>query len=103
MKNVLANLVTEGINKAVDAFKELATEGDTSLAMLSARTGATAQELEGFEDVMYEVYNSNYGDSLGDVSEKLSTVIQMTDNLDKASLAQITKTQSRWRTCSAST
>lgn len=40
---------------------------------------------------MYEVYNSNYGDSLGDVSEKLSTVIQMTDNLDKASLAQITK------------
>ena len=59
--------------------------------MLSARTGATAQELEGFEDVMYEVYNSNYGDSLGDVSEKLSTVIQMTDNLDKASLAQITK------------
>lgn len=91
LKNVLANLVTEGINKAVDAFKELATEGDTSLAMLSARTGATAQELEGFEDVMYEVYNSNYGDSLGDVSEKLSTVIQMTDNLDKASLAQITK------------
>ena len=91
LKNVLANLVTEGINKAVDTFKELATEGDTSLAMLSARTGATAQELEGFEDVMYEVYNSNYGDSLGDVSEKLSTVIQMTDNLDKASLAQITK------------
>ena len=91
LKNVLANLVTEGINKAVDAFKELATEGDTSLAMLSARTGATAQELEGFEDVMYEVYNSNYGDSLGDVSEKLSTVIQMTDNLDKSSLAQITK------------
>lgn len=91
LKNVLANLVTEGINKTVDTFKELATEGDTSLAMLSARTGATAQELEGFEDVMYEVYNSNYGDSLGDVSEKLSTVIQMTDNLDKASLAQITK------------
>lgn len=91
LKNVLANLVTEGINKTVDVFKELATEGDTSLAMLSARTGATAQELEGFEDVMYEVYNSNYGDSLGDVSEKLSTVIQMTDNLDKASLAQITK------------
>lgn len=91
LKNVLANLVTEGINKAVDTFKEVATEGDTSLAMLSARTGATAQELEGFEDVMYEVYNSNYGDSLGDVSEKLSTVIQMTDNLDKASLTQITK------------
>jgi len=91
LKNVIANLATEAINKAVEAFKELATEGDTALGMLSARTGATAQELDGFEDVMYDVYNANYGESLGDVSEKLSTVIQMTDDLDKASLAQITK------------
>lgn len=91
LKNVIANLVTEGINKAVDAFKELATEGDTALGMLEARTGATTTELEGFEDVMYEVYNGNYGESLGDVSEKLSTVIQMTDELDDASLAQVTK------------
>lgn len=91
LKNVIANLATEAINKAVDAFKELATEGDSSLAMLEARTGATSSEMEGFEDVMYEVYNANYGESLGDVSEKLSTVIQMTDDLDNASLAKITK------------
>lgn len=91
LKNVIANLVTEGINKAVDAFKELATEGDTALGMLEAKTGATATEIEGFEDVMYEVYNANYGESLGDVSDKLSTVIQMTDDLDNASLAKVTK------------
>lgn len=91
LKNVIANLATEAINKAVDAFKELATEGDSALGMLEARTGATASEMEGFEDVMYEVYNANYGESLGDVSEKLSTVIQMTDDLDNASLATVTK------------
>ena len=91
LKNVIANLATEAINKAVDAFKELATEGDSALAMLEARTGATSSEMEGFEDVMYEVYNANYGESLGDVSEKLSTVIQMTDDLDNASLANVTK------------
>ena len=72
-------------------MKELATEGDSALAMLEARTGATSSEMEGFEDVMYEVYNANYGESLGDVSEKLSTVIQMTDDLDNASLANVTK------------
>lgn len=91
LKNVIANLATEAIGKAVDAFKELATEGDSALGMLEARTGATSSKMEGFEDVMYEVYNANYGESLGDVSEKLSTVIQMTDDLDNASLAQITK------------
>ena len=91
LKNVIANLATEAIDKAVEAFKELATEGDTALAMLEARSGATASEMEGFEDVMYEVYNANYGESLGDVSEKLGTVIQMTNDLDNASLAKITK------------
>ncbi len=91
LKNVIANLATEAIDKAVEVFKELATEGDTALAMLEARSGATASEMEGSEDVMYEVYNANYGESLGDVSEKLGTVIQMTDDLDNASLAKITK------------
>lgn len=91
MKGALADLVADGISKAVDAFKEMATEGDTALGMLEARTGATGKTMEGFEDVMYDVYNSNYGENLGDVSEKLSTVIQMTDDLDNASLAKVTK------------
>lgn len=91
MKGAIADLVADGIEKAVEAFKELATEGDTALGMLEARTGATGDKMAGFEDVMYEVYNANYGDSLGDVSEKLSTVIQMTDDLDNASLAKVTK------------
>ena len=91
LKNVIANLATEAISKAVEAFKELATEGDTALGMLEARTGAAGDKMEGFEDVMYEVYNANYGDSLGDVSDTLSTVIQMTDDLDNASLAKVTK------------
>lgn len=91
LKNVIANLATEAIEMAVEAFKELVTEGDNALSMLSAKTGATSAEMEGFEDVMYEVYNANYGESLGDVSDTLSTVIQMTDDLDNASLAKLTK------------
>ena len=55
------------------------------MGMLSARTGATGKDLEGLEDVMYDVYGANYGESLDDVQEKLSTVVQMTDDLDKAS------------------
>lgn len=91
LKNVIANLATEAIEMAVEGFKELAIEGDNALAKLEARTGATGEKMEGFEDVMYEVYNANYGDSIGDVSDALSTVIQMTDNLDNASLAKVTK------------
>ncbi len=91
MKGAISDLVADAISKGIEAFKELATEGDTALGMLEARTGATEKTMEGFEDVMYDVYNSNYGENLGDVSEKLSTVIQMTDDLDNASLSKITK------------
>lgn len=91
LKDVIADLAADAIRAAVEGFKELAIEGDNALAKLEARTGATGEEMKYFEDVMYEVYNSNYGESLGDVSETLSTVLQMTDNLDKASLAKVTK------------
>ena len=91
LKGAIAELAAEGIEAAVEAFKELATEGDNALAMLEAKTGSTAAEMESFEDVMYEVYNANYGESLGDVSDTLSTVIQMTDELDDVSLANVTK------------
>ena len=91
LKDVIADLVSNALDKAVEAFKNLATEGDSSLAKLEAKTGATAKEMQGFEDVLYEVYNGNYGESLGDVSDSLSTVIQMTDDLDNASLAKVTK------------
>ena len=91
LKDVIADLASDAIDKAVESFKELATEGDTALAKLEARTGATGDKMKGFEDVMYEVYNANYGESLGDVQEKLSAVIEMTDDLDNASLARVTK------------
>ena len=91
LKGAISDLVSDAISKAVEAFKELMTEGDNALSMLEAKTGATGEELADFKDVMYEVYNANYGESLGDVQETLSTVLQMTDDLDNASLAKVTK------------
>lgn len=91
LKDVIAGLAEDAVRDAAEAFKELAFEGDKALAMLEARTGVTGDNLEGYGDIIREVYNGNYGDSLGDVSETLSTVIQMTDDLDNASLTKVTK------------
>lgn len=90
-KDIFANFATDAISSGAGAIKNLVTEGDNAMGMLSARTGATGKDLEGLEDVMYDVYGANYGESLDDVQEKLSTVVQMTDDLDKASLTGITK------------
>lgn len=91
LKGAIADLAADAIQAAIDKFKELALEGDAALGKLQARTGTTKAEMAGLEDVMYDVYNAGYGDSIEGVSDALSTVIQMTDNLDKASLETITK------------
>ena len=91
LKDIFANFATDAISSGAGAIKDLATEGDSAMGMLSARTGATGKDLEGLEDVMYDVYGANYGESLDDVQEKLSTVVQMTDDLDKKSLTGVTK------------
>ena len=91
LKGAIADLAADAIEKAIDSFKTLATEGDTALSKLAAKTGTTSSELQGFEDVMYEVYNANYGESLTDVSDKMSSVIQVMDDLDNASLSKVTK------------
>ena len=91
LNNIIANLITDAIENATEAFKELATEGDNAMAMLESKTGASSKIMEKYKDVLYNVYNDNYGESLEDVSESLSTVIQMTNNLDKSSLENVTK------------
>lgn len=91
LKNVIANLATKVIDSAVEGFKELATEGDTAMAKLNAKVGASSDEMANYSDVLYDVYNDNYGENLGAVSDALATVIQMTDDLDNASLEKVTK------------
>ena len=91
LKDIFANFATDAISSGAGAIKDLATEGDSAMGMLSARTGATGKDLKGMEDVLYDVYGANYGESLDDVQEKLSTVVQMTDDLDKKSLTGVTK------------
>lgn len=91
VKDVIASLAKDAVSWAVDKFKELLTAGDKALSVLSARTGATAGEMEKYRDVMNDIYRSNYGESFEDVSEAMGQVVQMFGDMDNASLENVTK------------
>ena len=91
VKDVIASLAKDAISWAVDKFKELLTAGDKALSVLSARTGATAGEMEKYRDVMNDIYRSNYGESFEDVSNAMGQVVQMFGDMDNASLENVTK------------
>lgn len=91
VKDVIASLAKDAVSWAVDKFKELLTAGDKALSVLSARTGATAGEMEKYRDVMNDIYRSNYGESFEDVSDAMGQVVQMFGDMDNASLENVTK------------
>ncbi len=91
VKNVIANMATEALDSAKEGFKELALEGEASLDKLQAKVGASQVNMQDYSDIVQQIYEEAWGDSLEDVSESLGTVINMTDDLDKKSLKTITE------------
>lgn len=91
VKDVIADLAKEAITWAIEQFKQLAVEGETALDKLQAKVGATSEKMEEYSDVVNNLYKGNFGESITDISESLGTVIQMTDDLDKKSLQNVTE------------
>ena len=90
-KDVIASMAKDAIDGAIDGFKELATEGEQSLNRLDAATGASDAQMGKYKQVMEDVYNNNYGDSMRDVSDAMATVIQVMGEMDDSSLRRTTE------------
>jgi len=91
VKDVIADMAKDAIAWAVESFKELMTAGEDALATLSAQTGATRLEMERYRDIMDDIYANNYGESFEDVADAMSVVVRTFDDLDDASLQDITE------------
>ncbi len=91
LKDVMANLATNGIEKASESFKELATQGEASLDKLKAKVGASEDDMKMYSDVVNDVYRNGFGESIDDVTEAIGTIVNMTGELDKQSLNNITE------------
>ncbi|WP_160045661.1 phage tail tape measure protein [Paenibacillus sp. USDA918EY] len=51
---------------------------DDSVHQMGAATGATAQEMAQFKDIIQEIYNGNYGEGFRDIADSLVNVKQVT-------------------------
>lgn len=92
MKGAVANLVSEGISKAVEGFKELATEGDAAINTLQTRTGATAEQMEEYKDIIDSLYADNMGEDRIDIADSIAEVKQQLGDIDASSLEEVTNT-----------
>ena len=91
LKGVLANLISEGINKAVDAFKDLMVSSDKALNSLQAKTGMTSEEMAKFKGELEDLYKQNYGESMEDLADAMATVAQSSKDVDPSQIKELTK------------
>lgn len=91
LKGALADLVADGIRAAVDAFKDLLTAGDKAMGSFQAQTGASAKEMEQFNEQINDLYKSNFGEDIQDVADSMAQVAQSTKEVDPSKIRDLTE------------
>lgn len=89
MKGALANLVADGIKGAISSLKEFATESDQAYNKFQAQTGASSDEMQSFKKEMDDLYNGGYGESLGDIGDKMAYIKQVTGETDPSKIKEL--------------
>ena len=91
LKDVIADLASDALDSAIEGFKELALEGESSLDKLQAKTGLSSSAMEGLGDTAYKVYNNAFGESISDVTDAMSTIYTMMGDMDYDHLQEYTE------------
>ena len=88
-KGILA-IGTATVAGAGYAFK-LTNDFDQAFNILQARTGATAEEMDGLNEAMENVYKNNFGESIEDVANSMAKVKEVTGEIDPSKLQEMTE------------
>ena len=91
LKGALSDLVSQGINAAIDGFKELMTSGDQAMNSFQAQTGKSSEEMKAFNEQIQDLYKNNYGESLEDVADAMAKVAQNTKETDPSKIKDLTQ------------
>ena len=91
VKDVIADLASQAIQAAIQAFGELMLEAESAFDLLQAKIGASDEAMRKYGDVARDVFKNGWGESLSDVSESIGTITNMLGDLDQTELTNVTE------------
>lgn len=91
LKGAMADLAADGIRLAIENMKELATEGEKALNTLQSKTGATAEDMKQYGEIIDNLYNDNFGEDKNDLADSIATVKQQLGNISSEKLEEATE------------
>lgn len=91
LKGAMANLASDGIREISSAFKEAMASSEQANNLFQAQTGASAEEMEKYSDIIQRLYSNNYGESMTDVAEVMTSVKENINNISADGLEDVTR------------
>jgi phage-related minor tail protein len=95
LANLASDVITNGINKMASSIVGLvndavgfANEGKKAMNQFASSTGTAKEDLEGFNDVMHNIYKNNFGDSLEDVANVMAEVKRQVNEIDPSGMEE---------------
>ena len=90
-KDVISDFIKDGIQWAIDKFKELISTQDEAMKSFQAQTGTATEDMSAYNDEMQELYKQGYGETLTDIANAMAQVKQTTKETDPSKLSDMTK------------
>lgn len=90
-KDVIASFIKDGIQWAIDKFKELMSAQDETMKSFQAQTGTATEDMSAYNGEMQELYKQGYGETLTDIADAMAQVKQTTGEVDSSKLSEMTK------------
>lgn len=91
VKDVIADLASQAVQAAIEAFRDLMLESEAAFDLLQAKIGASDDAMRKYGDVAKDVFKNGWGESLADVTESIGTITNMLGDLDQAELKNVTE------------
>ena len=91
VKDIIADFIKDGIQWAIDKFKELISVQDEATKSFQAQTGTATKDMSAYNNEMQNLYKQGYGETLTDIANAMAQVKQTTTETDPSKLSDMTK------------
>jgi phage-related minor tail protein len=91
VKDVIADLASQVIQNAIQAFADLALGAEVALDKLQAKTGLSSDAMKHFGDAAKDTFARGWGETLNDVTDAMGTVYTMMGDMDTDHLQEYTE------------
>lgn len=75
----------------ISEFSGAILDAESAQRQLQASTGATTEEMHGYQETMESLYRGNYGDNIMDIADAMALVKQYTGEVDPTKLEELTQ------------